>query len=533
MVRIMDEMVLGIKMKAKTSTLWKAPVELGFFVCNWGGFGAWSCVLLDGNQRMSNEIETPSNSYRDQRIANLKGLAEKGIVPKKGGFLRSGSIAELRARFEEGKSVSLAGRMMTIRGMGKSIFGDIQDGSARIQLYCQKQALSETAFEGFKLLDLGDWVGITGTYFTTRTGELTIKVESWELLSKALLPMPEKWHGLQDVEARYRQRYLDLTSNDGVRALFNKRIATVREIRRYLEDRGYQEVETPMMQPSAGGAAAKPFETHYSALDTRMYLRIAPELYLKRLLVGGFDKIFELNRSFRNEGLDRTHNPEFTMMEIYEAYTDLRGMKALIEGLVTHVASTVFGSLKGGTEAQPINLELPWREVPYADLIKERMGSDWYGLPKTDKAKRLLEKGVTSDPSWDDQALTHEAYEKIIEKTLIDPTFVTRLPSSLVPLASPCVDDPACADVFELVMGGQEIAPAYTEMNDALLQRERLMEQAAGDNSQLDEDFLTALEHGMPPAGGMGVGIDRLVVILSGAESIRDVILFPQLRPKV
>jgi lysyl-tRNA synthetase class 2 len=481
---------------------------------------------------MTQENEISANSYREQRIANLKALAEKGIRPKQGGFRRSGSIAVVRAQFEEGKAVTLAGRMMTIRGMGKSIFGDIQDGTARIQLYCQKQALSDVAFEGFKLLDLGDWVGISGTYFTTRTGELTIKVESWELLSKALLPMPEKWHGLQDVEARYRQRYLDLTSNDGVRELFNKRIAAVREIRRYLEDRGYQEVETPMMQPAAGGAAAKPFETHYSALDTRMYLRIAPELYLKRLLVGGFDKIFELNRSFRNEGLDRTHNPEFTMMEIYEAYTDLRGMKALIEGLVTHVATSVFGSLKAGTAAQPINMELPWRDVSYAEIIKERMGADWYTIPKSEKAGRLAKLGVSSDPTWDDQALTHEAYEKVVERTLINPTFVTRLPSSLVPLASPCTDDPSCADVFELVMGGQEIAPAYTEMHDALLQRERFMEQAGGDTAQLDEDFLTALEHGMPPAGGMGVGIDRLVVILSGAESIRDVILFPQLRPK-
>jgi lysyl-tRNA synthetase class 2 len=368
--------------------------------------------------------------------------------------------------------------------------------------------------------------------FLTRTEESTIKVGSWTLLSKALLPLPEKFHGLKDVEARYRQRYLDLISNPESRDIFNKRIATIREIRSFLSGRGFFEVETPMMQAAAGGAAARPFATHYTALNCDMFLRIAPELYLKRLLVGGFDKVFELNRNFRNEGLDRTHNPEFTMLEIYEAYTDVNGMKDIIKGMITHVAETVYGTLNVGSEEMPVDLSQPWREATYRELVMERMGDDWYDLSLEDASAKAEAEGLDLDPAWDMLMVTHEVYEKLIEKTLQQPTFVTRLPAQLVPLAKTCPDDPSVVDVFELVIAGQEVAPAYTEMNDPIQQRSRLESQAGDEVENVDEDFLTALEHGMPPAGGMGVGIDRLVMILSGVDAIRDVILFPQLKPR-
>jgi lysyl-tRNA synthetase class 2 len=472
------------------------------------------------------------NEYRAQRLENMKKLEAAGHAPFGRAFERTGAIASIRAGFEEGKVVRAAGRLTTIRVMGKSMFADIRDGTDRFQVYVQKQEIGDESFLACHWLDAGDHIGVEGTLFTTRTGEKTIKVSSWCLMAKALLPLPEKWHGLRDTETRYRQRYLDLVANPEVRVQFDRRIKAIHEIRAFLTGRGFQEVETPMMQPQAGGAAAKPFVTHYSALGTDMCLRIAPELYLKRLLVGGFDKVFELNRSFRNEGLSRTHNPEFTMLEVYEAYSDLRGMKVLIEAMVMHVASTVYGSLKVGEGESAIDLTPPWREVAYRDLVRERMGQDWYDLSLTDARNRAEAAGLALDPAWDHLMVTHEVYEKLIEKTLRRPTFVTRLPSALIPLAKSCADDPASADVFELVIGGSEIAPAYTELNDPIRQREKLEAQADGDVGRMDEEFLEALEHGMPPAGGMGVGIDRLIMVMSGAEAIRDVILFPQLRPR-
>ena len=485
--------------------------------------------------------ENDVNEYKEQRLLNLQQLKELGYNPFGEAFERTGCLSDIRADFKEGAKVTAAGRLVTVRDMGKSIFADIRDGSDRFQIYVQKKQLGDDAFKAFKLLDIGDIIGVEGELFVTRTEEMTLKVHSWNLLSKSLLPLPEKWHGLKDVEARYRQRYLDLIASQDVRELFNKRIQTIREIRNYLCDYGFQEVETPMMQAQAGGAAAKPFVTHYNALDMEMSLRIAPELYLKRLLVGGFDKVFELNRNFRNEGLSRTHNPEFTMLEIYEAYTDLRGMKKLIEGMITNVAEKVFGGLtvesvesdENGEKAETLDFTLPWREVTYRDLVKERMGDDWYDLSLEDAKLKAEAEGLSLDPAWGMLMVTHEVYEKLIEKTLIQPTFVTRLPAELVPLAKTCVDDPTVVDVFELVIRGQEVAPAYTEMNDPIEQRKRFAEQAGEDAEKMDEEFVMALEHGMPPAGGMGVGIDRLVMVLSGAESIRDVILFPQLRPKV
>jgi len=314
--------------------------------------------------------------------------------------------------------------------------------------------------------------------------------------------------------------------------VFAKRSAIIREIREHLHGLGFQEVETPMMQPQAGGAAARPFVTHYEALDTRMYLRIAPELYLKRLLVGGYDKVFELNRNFRNEGLSRTHNPEFTMIEIYEAYSDMRGMKALVEAMVVRVAEKVMGTLRVGTADAPIDLTPPWREATYHDLVRERMGADWFSLDRAAMGRKADAAGVHVDPAWGPGEITQEVYSKLIEKTLQDPTFVTRLPAELVPLAKRCEDDPSVVDVFELVIGGKEIAPGYSELNDPVEQRKRFEAQAGEDAQKVDEDFLMAMEHGMPPAGGMGIGIDRLVMTLTGCDAIRDVILFPQLKPR-
>ncbi|MCS6772080.1 MAG: lysine--tRNA ligase [Kiritimatiellae bacterium] len=477
------------------------------------------------------ELGHTEAEYRAQRLEHLKRLAAAGHAPFGGAFARDGNLADIRASFQEGRRVRIAGRMLARREMGKAVFADLRDGTGRLQIYLKRDELGDAAFDAFGWVDFGDFIGAEGELFTTRTGEPSLKVRSWTLLAKALRAPPEKWHGLHDVEIRYRKRYLDLIANPEVRDLFNKRIAIVRAIRDFLHGRGFQEVETPMMQPMAGGAAATPFKTHYDALDCDMYLRIAPELYLKRLLVGGFDKIFELNRNFRNEGLSRFHNPEFTMLEIYEAYGDRTTMQQLVQDLICHAAQSVLGTLSVGTKDQPVDLTPPWRVVTYRDLITERMGSDWYSLSVDQMRARAITAGVHVDPAWGAFEITHEIFEKVIEKTLVNPTFVIELPAPLVPLAKLCPKDPSCVDVFELVIGGREIAPGYSELNDPLEQRRRFEEQANGDPSKIDEDFLTALEYGMPPAGGMGIGIDRLVMLLCGAEAIRDVILFPQMRP--
>ncbi len=472
------------------------------------------------------------NEFREQRLVNLNKLADMGYKPFGQAFERTARLAEVIADFAEQKPARIAGRVVSKRQMGKSIFAHLQDGSAKFQIYVKKDAVGDPAFQAFEYIDLGDQIGAEGELFVTKTGEKSLKVHAWTLLSKALLPLPEKWHGLHDVELRYRYRYLDLIANQDVRDLFNKRIETVREIRKFLVDRGFYEVETPMIQQMAGGAAANPFKTHYNALGADMFLRIAPELFLKRLLVGGFDKVFELNRNFRNEGLDRSHNPEFTMLEIYEAYTDVRGMMSLVQSLITQVAQQVFGTLKVGAGEAVIDLTLPWRTVTYKELILERAGADWYGLSLDAARERARGFGLDIPKDWGMIEVTHEIYEKLIEKKLMNPTFVTRFPMQLVPLAKQCEDDSSVVDVFELVIRGWEVAPAYSELNDPIVQRQRLEAQAGGDASKIDEDFLTALEHGMPPAGGMGIGIDRLVMVLTGADSIRDVVLFPQLKAK-
>ena len=480
---------------------------------------------------MSNE-NINVNTYREQRIRNLNALAEMGYEPFGSAFERTGRLAEIRAGFEEGRAVRAAGRLTAIRAMGKSIFADLRDGSGRFQIYLSRKDLPEEAFKAFSLLDLGDTIGVAGRLFVTRMGEQSLHVDEWTLLTKAILQPPEKFHGLVDTEARYRKRYLDLVANPEVRARFDTRIAILREIRAFLTARGFQEVETPMLQPQAGGAAARPFITHYNALDCEMFMRIAPELYLKRLLVGGFDKIFEMNRNFRNEGLDRTHNPEFTVLEVYEAYGDRTTMKRIIEEMLPHICRTVLGTMvvESSETGERIDFTPPYREVAYGDLVREAMGDDWFDLDAAAARASAEAAGVAIDPAWDHLLITHEVYDKLIEKRLRQPTFVTRVPRAFIPLAKACADDPSLADVFEFVVAGKELCPGYTEQNDPFEQRKAFEAQAGEEKEKIDEDFITALEHGMPPAGGLGLGIDRLVMLLTGTEAIRDVILFPQLK---
>ena len=477
------------------------------------------------------ELSAHEIEFRNQRLAHLETLKAAGHRPYGRAFERTGSLADVRAAFAEGLAVRVAGRVVAVREMGKSVFAHLKDGTDKFQIYVQKNALGDESFAAFKAVDLGDFIGIEGELFTTRTGEQSVKVLRWELLSKALHPLPEKWHGLSDVEVRYRQRYLDLIANPDVRKVFNARSRILSFIRRFLEARGYFEVETPVLQTMAGGAIANPFKTFYNALGQSMYLRIAPELYLKRLLVGGYDKVFELGKNYRNEGLDRSHNPEFTALEIYEAYGNVKTMMKLVEELVSGAAQDVCGTMIVGKEGQEkIDLTPPWRVATYRDLVCEKAGADWFekSVAAAREWARAQELDIPDEMTH--AQITHEVYDKLVEKTLIQPTFVTRLPAALVPLAQRCEDDPSVVDVFELVVRGRELCPGYTELNDPLDQRARLEEQAAGDASKIDEDFLRALEHGMPPAGGMGIGIDRLVMVLTGEESVRDVMLFPQMK---
>ncbi|MGA8656895.1 MAG: lysine--tRNA ligase [Chthoniobacterales bacterium] len=472
------------------------------------------------------------------RRQKLERLLENDLAPFGGRFDVDGSIAEVRSGFAEGKKVRAAGRITAHRNMGKSQFLDLSDITGRIQIFVNLKELSVEEAALFELLDLGDFLGVEGECFMTRTGELTVRVQSFKLLSKALRPLPDKWHGISDVEIRYRQRYLDLIANPESRKIFLQRIQIVQEIRRFLLERGFLEVETPMMQPVAGGAAAQPFQTHHNALSLDLFLRVAPELYLKRLLVSGFPKVFELNRNFRNEGISRRHNPEFTMLEVYWAYADFELMANLVEELICRLAQTVIGTLKiehknaDGTVSRTINLKRPWRRARYDDLIKS-VDPDWFQRSKAEKLIRCHEIAVEAHPQMAEFEITQQVFEKLVEEKTFDPLFVTNLPADLVPLARQNPDRPGTVEVFELIINGQELSPGYSELNDPIVQRQRLLKQAGEETQKIDEDFLLALEYGMPPAGGMGLGIDRLVMTLTGADSIRDVILFPQLKPKM
>lgn len=479
-----------------------------------------------------------TNSLIEQRKAKLAALRAKGIDPFKNKFTPTETCAAARANYVEGREVALAGRITAHREMGKSQFIDIRDQSGRMQVYAQKNVLGDEQWHIFTHLDLGDFVGVCGTMFTTKTGEISVKLASFVILAKALRPPPAKWHGLEDTEIRYRQRYLDLIGNPDVKDVFLKRSAIVHEIRQFFHSRGYVEVETPAMQAIPGGAAAQPFKTFHNALGCEFYLRIALELYHKRLLVGGIDKLFEIGKNFRNEGLSRRHNPEFTMLEAYQAFGDYETMMETVQSLICHVAQKVLGTLKietkdaEGKVTKTIDLTPNWKRAKYKDLIREKAGADWFNISPAERRQRAHDMGAEIGKEYEDFEVTGAVFEKLIEPTLIQPTFVTHLPKELVPLAKLSPDDPTTVEVFECCINGQEISPGYTEQNDPIAQRTTLEHQAGGEQQKLDDDFLIALEHGMPPAGGIGIGIDRLCMMLLGQESIRDVILFPQLKPK-
>src|SRR5438477_4536573 len=473
------------------------------------------------------------------RRKKLDALRAQGIEPFGVAFEPDGTIAEVRKKFAEGNPVRAAGRITAHRDMGKSHFLDLRDATGRIQIYIHAKEVGPDLIDLFRLLDIGDLIGVEGTCFLTKSGEPTLKVSAFQLLAKALRPLPEKWHGLQDIEARYRQRYLDLLTNEHSRAVFQKRIAIVRETRRFLEERGFVEVETPILQTIAGGAAAEPFTTRHKALGIDLYLRIAPELYLKRLLVAGFNKVFEINRNFRNEGISRKHNPEFTMLEAYWAYADFEKVANLVEELICYLAEKICGSHTiehqdaDGKIVRTINLKRPWRRVRYHDLVREVAGKNWFEFSSEQRRERATnEFKLEILPQSADFEVMQHVFEKLVEEKTIDPLVVTHCPKELVPLAKQNAADNSLVDVFELIINGVEIAPGYSELNDPVAQRQRLLEQAGEEKQKVDEEFLLALEHGMPPAGGFGLGMDRLTMVLTGAESIRDVILFPLLRPK-
>jgi len=473
------------------------------------------------------------------RRKKLDALRAQGIEPFGVAFEPDGTIGEVREKFAEGKILRAAGRITAHRDMGKSHFLDLRDATGRIQIYIHAKEVGPDLIDLFRLLDIGDLIGVEGTCFLTKSGEPTLKARTFRLVAKALRPLPEKWHGLQDIEARYRQRYLDLLTNERSRVVFEKRIAIVRETRRFFEEHGFLEVETPILQTVAGGAAAEPFSTHHKALGLDLYLRIAPELYLKRLLVGGFNKVFEINRNFRNEGISRKHNPEFTMLEAYSAYADFEKMANLVEDLICYLAEKICDSLiiehrdSEGKITHTINLKRPWRRARYHDLVREVAGKDWFELSSEQRRLKAIHVfKLEIVPQLADFEVTQHLFEKLIEEKTIDPLFVTHCPRELVPLAKQNSADDSLVDVFELIINGTEIAPGYSELNDPLAQRQRLLEQAGEETQKIDEEFLLALEHGMPPAGGFGMGMDRLTMLLTGAESIRDVILFPLLRPK-
>jgi lysyl-tRNA synthetase class 2 len=484
--------------------------------------------------------ETPLDISHDQHAVRRQKLAEMraaGFDPFRAAFATTHFSADALKLHVDGQdnavSVAVAGRLVVIRDMGKSQFVKILDQQGQIQLYVKKDVVGDDAYAAFKKLDLGDILGAQGPLFKTKTGEVTVRVERYTLVAKALRPLPEKWHGLSDPEQVYRQRYLDLIVNEESRKRLMLRSRIVSHIRRFLEDQKFIEVETPVLQNIAGGAAARPFTTHHNTLGVDFVLRISLELYLKRLLVGGYDRVFEIGRNFRNEGVSRRHNPEFTMLEVYQAYSDYRGMMTLIKDLLTTLCLDVLGTseIKHAASGELINFGGPWREVKYKDLIRTVTGdAGWFDRSKADKIAGAEKLGLAVDPQWEEFEITNEIFSKKIEPNLIQPTFVTHLPKELCPLAKLTPDDPTTLDVFELCIGGMEIAPAYSEQNDPDVQRAMFEAQAGGEKQNIDQDFLLALEHGMPPAGGMGVGIDRLCILLTGAESIRDVILFPQLR---
>lgn len=475
-------------------------------------------------------------AVRREKVDKIRAL---GVNPFGGRFDVTTNPAEIKANFEEGKQVKFLGRITALRDMGRTQFFAVSDVQGSIQCMLTKKACSEEVWALWKLLERGDWIGIEGETFITRTGEPSVRVDAFKVLSKALRPMPDKFHGLADADMRYRRRHLDLMSNEDSARRFVARSLIVQEIRRYLNDRGFLEVETPMLQDIAGGAAAKPFESYYNALKKPVTLRIAPELFLKRLLVGGFPKVYELNRNFRNEGVDRRHNPEFTVLEVYEAGGDFETMADMMEEMITSIAMKVFGTLKfdqydeEGNVRWTVDLTRPWRRADYNELVCEVAGADWFSLtPEQRRERAEKELHVQIGEDLDDTAVTQQVYEKLVEEKQANPLFVCHVARDLVPLAKANPENPEVVDVFELVMNGQELCPGYSEQNDPIEQLERLKHQAGEETQKIDYDFVETLESGMPSAGGIGIGIDRLCMLMTGACSIRDIILFPQLKSR-
>jgi lysyl-tRNA synthetase, class II len=525
---------------------------------------------------MSENSATSPSAYEQERRDKLQRLRDLGVDPYGQRTPDVRALADVKALHKPemgqdgGPEVTVAGRVMFARRIGKLTFLKLRDDTEDLQVAIDKKRVSDLDWQVHDLVDLGDQIVVHGKLGQTKTAEPTVWATSLTFASKALMPPPGKWHGLEDVELRYRQRYVDLWANPDVMKLAKLRTRVVGEMRSYLTGLGYVEVETPMMQIQHGGAAARPFVTHHNALDIPLYMRIAPELFLKRLLVGGFSKVFEINRNFRNEGISPRHNPEFTMLEAYEAYGSWETMADMVEGLVTHVAEKVFGTLQiehkneAGEVTRRINLTRPWRRVRMDQLVEEEFGWKFdqqsiFAQPRVferihervwtstrgalvetqdpERTKQLLEEYLVTIQSilkeLSPAEQLQDVYERFIEPTLIDPTFVTHVPSVIIPLAKPSKDDPFFADVYELAINGVEISPGYTELNDPDVQQKQFAHQVGDKEEQqkVDEDFLNALRYGMPPAGGMGLGVDRLLMMLTGAESIRDVILFPLMKP--
>ncbi len=496
------------------------------------------------------QIEDLNEVMRTRR-RKLEQLQELGVNPYPYSFERScfsKDILDDSANFI-GKNVSVSGRLMSIRGHGKVIFGHVMDPQGKIQIYVRQDEIAGKGFEMVGLLDIGDIIGVTGEVFMTRTNEVTIKATDIQLLAKTLRPLPivkEKVEGdekvvfdsFSDVELRYRQRYVDLVVNPEVRNVFVTRAKIVSSMRKFLDERGYLEVETPVLQPIYGGASARPFITHHNALDMNLYLRIADELYLKRLIVGGFDGVYEISKDFRNEGMDRFHNPEFTMMELYVAYKDYRFMMELVEEMISFVVKEISGSTKITHQGKEIDLTPPWRRAKIFDLIKEYTGKDLYGKEFSELKKAAADLGIKAESFWREGKIVDEIFSEKVEPNLIQPTFVMDYPVELSPLAKRHRDDPRLVERFEPFIAGGEIGNAFSELNDPIDQRQRFLDQKKllelGDEEaqMLDEDYLRALEYGMPPTTGLGVGIDRLVMLLTDQPSIRDVILFPHMRPE-
>ena len=487
-------------------------------------------------------MEPDVNEQMQNRIEKMHELSARGIAPFGHKYEWTHHAKDVDAQVEkleaDGTSVRVCGRLMAIRGHGKTCFMDMMDKTGRLQLYVRKDVLGEEAYAVVKLLDIGDIVGAEGTVFKTHSGEISVRVSKLDVLSKSLRPLPEKWHGLKDVEIRYRHRYVDLIVNPEVKETFVKRSKVIKSVREILDGRDFLEVETPILNTIPGGAAARPFITYHNALDMQLYLRIATELNLKRLVVGGLERVYEMGRIFRNEGIDIKHNPEFTSVEIYQAYADYNDMMELTETIVSQCAQKVLGTMKIQYEGVDIDLTPPWPRLTMLEAVAKYSGKDFTGVTDVEIARKMAQEvGIEFEPAWGVGKIINAFFDKFVEEKLIQPVFITEYPKEISPLAKSSAADPNITDRFEGFIYAREICNGFTELNDPIDQRERFLKQVeernAGDEeaNMMDEDFVQALEYGLPPTGGLGIGIDRLVMFITGASSIRDVLFFPHMRP--